>query len=204
MDKTELVHCTSWSVGLLHLLLRGRNWVVTFGTELGWVYQLPINHHRSIDADIYVPSNGLRQSRAGTNTCPHSRPSPNLSSSFPSHPHYYFQHCPRPTISRNCRPLPLPIPQQSHPSPTVTADDCSVPYQCPKALPSLKVNWNTEKWECINTVHSGSGWWALITSYHCCNSSFYFQTCVRSYRGIPRSIHTHYHGNTVVTAVIPR
>ena len=48
------------------------------------------------------------ESCTGTSTCPHPRLSPHLSS--PSHPHYYFQHCPH--------------PRKSFPYPTVSADDC--------------------------------------------------------------------------------
>jgi len=54
------------------------------------------------------------ESCTGTNTCPHPRPSPHLSS--PSHPHYYFQHCPHPRpILVAFIPIPatvIPIPNR--------------------------------------------------------------------------------------------
>ena len=73
-----------------------------------------------------VPRYHPLESCGGTNTCPHPRPSPHLPSQSPPHPHYYFQYCPHPRpMPVAFIPIPAPSPQQSFPSPTVPADDCS-------------------------------------------------------------------------------
>jgi len=97
--------------------------------------------------------NSTQERCMGTNTCPHP------------HPRYYFQHCLHPC---NCHPSNC----QTDPQPM------TAPVPMPKPSPSFKVNWNMEKWEYISKVQCGSGWRALVTSRHCCNASFYCQTCM--------------------------
>ena len=102
----------------------------------------------------------------GTNTCPHPRPSPHLSSPSPPHSHYYFQHCHHPRhIPVAFIPVPASSPQQSFPSPTVPADDCS--HASPQN--HRHISNKIEKWKSGNNIN-------IINSYKTAHSSTKSQT----------------------------